>query len=116
MRRLTSSAFVLVFVLGMTGCGGSEAEGMMKEGLGLTNDLASAIESNNEAKVKDLAQQLKDIGEKAKKMKLSPDEDKRLQDKYEPELKAAMKRLQEAAMKNPAMMGKMATMPGMKGF
>jgi TolA-binding protein len=106
-----SAAFygvALTFACLASGCGGSaNAEGMMKDTIATMNEMAATLETVKDDKTADEAipklekevAKLKELKKKAEELKLPKDEDKKLEEKYKPELEKATKRFQEAAMK-----------------
>jgi hypothetical protein len=107
--RLMKTLCLALLSLSTFGCGGvSEAEKGIQELLALTDQITAAVERNDEAEVMKLGQQVKDLAERMKQVKLGQDEQKALTEKYEPEMKKARERLLAAATKNPQMMLKIA--------
>jgi hypothetical protein len=108
MRLMTTACFVLLSLL-QSGCsGGSEAEKLIKDSMAIMEQMATAIENNDEAAFNKLVPELKAIGERSKTVaKLSAEEEKSLKEKYEPEMTKIMGRMMSAGMKNPQMMLKL---------
>jgi hypothetical protein len=98
MRRVIVVGAVLV--LGsLSGCG-SGADGVIKAQIKTTNDLANALESNApEADVQEIQKRLDHLREQLSSLKLPEAEERKLMEKYQPEMEAATQRLMHATMK-----------------
>jgi hypothetical protein len=100
MKKAVAWAGVFVLVFGVSGCGGSsEAENLVKEQIQLVNDLADAMEAKDMNKILELQKKQEELQKKIEAMKLSPAEDKRLEEKYKGDLEKAMQRLMAAKTK-----------------
>jgi len=98
MKKFLSLTCAFALLVGVSGCG-SKADSLIKEQIKLMNDLADAIEKDDEAKAKDIQEKIKENGKKLDDLKLSDDEKKKLEEKYKGDVEKAMKRVMEAAMK-----------------
>ena len=100
------NAFVLgslfALVTCFAGCG-SSAESMLKQQIAQLNELAEAIENDApESEIEAIKERMEATAKKMKELEVSEAEQKRLQEKYEDDLKQAGERL------GKAMFGKLA--------
>ncbi len=102
-------AAVLVFLA--AGCSNSAATELMKDTITTMNEIASTLETIKDDKSADEAipkldtqvARLRELKRKREEMKLSPGDDRKLQEKYKPELEQTLTRYHSAelaAMKN----------------
>jgi hypothetical protein len=97
MRRVIVAGVLLVLG-GLCGCG-SGPDGVVKAQIKTTNDLANALESNApEADVQEIQKRLDHLRGQLSGLKLSETEEKKLMEKYQPEMEAATQRLMTATM------------------
>ncbi len=114
MRNVVTLGLAVAMTLGLSGCGGSGgAEGVMKDMLANMNEMTATLESikddaSADAAIPKLEKQsarMKELTDKAKAMKLSPEEDKKLQEKYKSQTDEAVKKMiaasVQAGMKAP---------------
>jgi hypothetical protein len=95
---------VAVLPLALSGCGGSGADSLAKEQVGIMNDMAAALEGVKDdasadaavAKLKELGAKLRENTKKGEAMKLSEAENKKLEEKYKPEIEKATNRMKSA--------------------
>jgi len=111
MKKVLVSFSALALVFLVSGCGDSP-DSIMKDTIKLMNDMADAVESAKDkdsaekakAKLEDIDKKFKDLAERAKKVKVSDDQGKKLTEKYKEDIEKATKRMMEAGMslaKNP---------------
>lgn len=113
--RYAVTAVAMCMMLVLSGCK-DDHESLLKDSIGKMNDMTAALKSvKDKDSSKAAAPKLKSIGEDMaalkKKMEALPkpsaDEDKKLKDKYEPQLQAALKGFMDEAMRigmNPTLM------------
>ncbi len=98
------SALALVFLV--SGCGDSP-DAVMKDTIKLMNEAVDALESANDkdsaekakAKLEDINKRLKDVVERAKKLKMPKDQEKKLEEKYKDDMTKIQKRMEEVNRK-----------------
>ena len=107
MRKVTIGVFAVAMIFVASGCGDSH-ESVIKEQIGLMNEMADVMEgiktkADAEAakpKLESIASKMKDLQEKAKKMgEPSEEKQKELMEKYMPELMKAGMRMMSAQSK-----------------
>jgi len=111
MKSSKHGLWVLLFA-SLLGCG-SPADQLVKEQIQMTNEAADRMESGkfDPAYAQALQSRTMDIMKKQQELKLSPEEQKRLEEKYKPEMEKAAARLMSAMQK---MTGKpFPQLPGM---
>jgi hypothetical protein len=93
-------AGVLLVLCGVSGCG-SGADGVVKAQVKTMNDLANALEANaSEAEVDTIQKRLDHLRENLNDLKLSEAEERKLMEKYQPEMERATQRVMNATMKS----------------
>jgi hypothetical protein len=101
MVRRISCVAAAVAMFTLAGCGG--ADSVMKEQIALLNEMADAVEKNEgEAKIKDIQSRMKANDDKYKALKLTPDQETKLHDKYKTEMLEVSDRLRKAGEKRAA--------------
>lgn len=98
MRRVFGLALLLVLSATLSGCGNSNdaiAEKMIKA----MNEMADAAESGDKAKIQAATTKFAELVKENKDKKMSAEENKRMEEKYRPQMEAAAKRMQEAMKK-----------------
>ena len=98
------SALALVFLV--SGCGDSP-DSVMKDQIKASNEVLDVLEGiktkedaeKAKAKLEDLDKKFKDVIEREKKIKVSKDQEKKLQEKYKDDLERVEKRMMAAALK-----------------
>jgi hypothetical protein len=106
MRKVLGCGLALVLVCGVSGCGSSAAEQTMKDTIAAENELADIMEgikddASAEAaipKMEKVGERMKEIVRKVKSLKMTKDEEKKLQEKYKPEMEKMQERLKNATM------------------
>jgi lipoate-protein ligase A len=97
MKRFAPFFFVAALLISAPGCGGSKGEDLTKDLISQMNDLAAAIEKKEPVdKIKTIVEKMKATGEKAKELKLTKEEDEKLQKKYEKDMNTAQDRMKKA--------------------
>jgi hypothetical protein len=111
MKKVLTLGFSLVLLCGLSGCGGSAAESILKEQLGLMNDITGYMETIKDdasadaamPKIEKAIQRMKELEDKLKTIKMPSGEKKRLEDQYIgkelPAAAAKMKTALEGVMK-----------------
>jgi hypothetical protein len=113
MKRFIALGFGAILVVLAPGCSSNDPDSLTKQSISQMNDLATAIEKKEAAdKIKSLAEKLKTTIEKLESLKLSDDEKKKLQEKYQKELTEATTKLLTASMANPDGATVMASLGG----
>jgi hypothetical protein len=100
MKPFQNKLWLLLFA-GLLGCD-SPADRLIKEQIAATNEAADRIDKGtfNPIYAQALSDRTQEILKKQKKLKLSPEEKKQLEDKYRPEMEKAEARLKTAMDKN----------------
>ena len=106
MKKVTLGVSALAFVFLVSGCGDSP-DAVMKDTLKLMNEAADALESAKDkdsaekakAKLQDINKRLKDVVERAKKLKVTEQQNKKLEEKYKDDINNMNKRMEAAAKK-----------------
>jgi hypothetical protein len=115
MKRLLGLCAAAVLFGAALGCGGSattsgsgpkadapkdtpldKAEALMKEQLALMGDMAEATAKKNTDKIKELEGKSKELAKKMEGLKLSEEDQKKLEAKYKDEMDKAMKKMTDA--------------------
>ncbi len=120
MWRLVKLGSLFVAVCAISGCGAS-ADSLMKDQIQLLNQLAEAYETKApEAKINEIKQKQEENNKKFGDLKLSPDDAKKLAEKYDGELKTAIMRYMKAVVAVAAAKGDFGMafqgLPGMSNF
>src|ERR1700721_1528322 len=114
MKGLCVFGFVAALLVSVSGCGSKDPEGLTKQSISQMNDLAAAIEKKESTDtIKSLAEKYKATNEKLSALKLSPDEAKKIMEKYAKEQMEAGMRMLKAAMANPEAMVALSSMGGL---
>jgi len=114
MKRLYAVGFVAALLAATPGCSKSDPDSLTKQSISDMNDLASAIEKKESTdKIKSLAEKLKATSDKIAALKLTPDESKKLMEKYQKETMDALSKLVKAAMANPEAMAALSSVGGL---
>jgi hypothetical protein len=102
MKRFNMYGIVAVLLVSAPGCSSNDPDSLAKQSISQMNDLAAAIEKKESPdKIKAIAEKLKATMEKLKALKLSDEEMKKLQEKYQKESTQAAQKMLAAAMANP---------------
>jgi hypothetical protein len=103
MKRLVAYGFAVALAVSLTGCGGgNDPDSLTKQMISDMNELATAIEKKESAdKIKSLGEKMKATGDKLDALKLSPEDKKKLEEKYKKEMTEAFTKFLGAAMANP---------------
>ena len=107
MQRFLQGGFCLLLMATLSGCGGGGRDGLMKDALGVMDEMATVLEKSKNAdeakpKLEGLLAKMKEIKKKDDAMgKPTQSEEEALKKKYEPEMKKVQGRL-EAGMKQMA--------------
>ncbi len=109
IRFVITACVSTICLFGLTGCGGPES--LIKKQIGLINEQADAIEKKDAAKFQRTLNEMKEVEQKIKDLNLSPEEKQRLKEKFKGDIEKAMKRLREAAEKDPEFMRKVDPTP-----
>jgi hypothetical protein len=117
MKRLIVLGFVAVVLATTTGCG-KDPDSLTKESISQMNDLSTAIEKKESIDtIKSLAEKYKATNEKIAALKLSPEDAKKLMEKYQKEQLEAFNKMVKAVMGNPEAMSALTAMGGLgSGF
>jgi hypothetical protein len=113
MKKQLVTALFLVSLLCLNGCGGAgsskdggksggdkpTAEGLAKDSIAAMNDLAAAMDKKDLEATKAAIKRMKDIEKQLKDMKVPDDEKKKLQEKYDKEMKEAAGKMMAAMIK-----------------
>ena len=88
-------------LLTLTGCSDNSADGLMKQQIAEMNKMADAMENDAtaEATADAIKERMEAIGKQLEELKLTPEQQQALAEKYKPELEKAAKRIQAAMMK-----------------
>ncbi len=114
MNRFVVVGFIAVVLTTVSGCGKNDPDSLTKESISQINDLASAIEKKESTdKIKSLAEKLKATQDKIQALKLSPEDQKKLMEKYQKETMEALSKLVKAAMGNPEAMAALSSVGGL---
>ena len=96
MKNFVLALTLCLFAVSLVGCG-SKADRLVKKQIKLMNKMADELEAGKSRKdLKDLEDQMNEIGKEMNDLDLSKEEKDRLKEKYEDKLTDAMKRLMEA--------------------
>jgi peptidoglycan hydrolase CwlO-like protein len=114
MKRLLVISLVAALLATVPGCSKNDPDSLTKQSISDMNDLASAIEKKESTdKIKSLAEKMKTTQDKLSALKLSPDDQKKLAEKYQKEIMDAAMKLMAAAMKNPEAMTALSSVGGL---
>jgi hypothetical protein len=114
MKRLYALGFVAALLAATPGCSKNDPDSLTKQSISDMNDLASAIEKKESTdKIKSMAEKLKATQDKIVALKLSPDDSKKLMEKYQKEMMDALSKLMKAAMGNPEAMAALSSVGGL---
>jgi hypothetical protein len=114
MKRLLVFGLVAALFVAVPGCSKSDPDSLTKQSISDMNDLTAAIEKKESSdKIKSLAEKMKATQDKLSALKLSPEDQKKLAEKYQKELMDAAMKLMNAAMKNPEAMAALSSIGGM---
>jgi outer membrane murein-binding lipoprotein Lpp len=114
MKRLYVFGIFTALLVSVSGCGSKDPEGLTKQLISQTNDLAAAIEKKESTDtIKSLAEKMKATSEKRSALKLTPEEAKQLMEKYAKEQLEAGMRLAKAVMGNPEAMAAITSIGGL---
>jgi hypothetical protein len=104
MKKVAMLGMALVLAATATGCGGSP-DSLAKEELGIFNDISATLEgvkddASADAAIPKLEKQADQLASVMKKIKeLSPEQQKKITEKYQAEIQKTMARMMEAMMK-----------------
>jgi hypothetical protein len=99
VRKLVILGTLLLLPGSLSGCGGANADNLLKQEIEAMNSLAEALERNApEAKVAECEQKLEDIDRRLEAIKLSMEESDKLFERHKEELTTAFYRLKKAGM------------------
>lgn len=102
MKNFVFAFALCLFAVSLVGCG-SKADRLVKKQIKLMNKMADELEAGKSRKdLKDLEDQMTEIGKEMNDLDLSKEEKDRLKEKYEDKLTEAMKRLMQAQFKGMA--------------
>ncbi len=87
MKQFVVAAFALGLLVNISGCGSVKGESEMKEFLKLQKEAKAAIEKDP-TKVKEYLPKMMEAGQKLEALKLTEDEQKKLYEKFKPDLEA----------------------------
>ena len=104
MKKLAGFGVCLFLLCGVSGCGSSGPDATMKESIVVMNDLSSILEGIKDnatadqaiPKIEKQADRMKELRKKMQELKLSTEEEKKLEEKYKPETDKARERMQKA--------------------
>ncbi len=114
MKNLVLYVSLGLLSLTLVGCG-SKADRLIKKQIKLMNKVADRMENGaTEADIKDLTDEMKEIGKQLDELELSEEEKKKLEEKYKDDMKEATERMMKAAFKGA--MDKMKKEMGKGGF
>jgi tellurite resistance protein len=102
MTRILKLTGVIAVCFLLAGCG-NKADTLAKKSIDLMNELAAAFETGDKEKIKSISARMKEVLKEVKDLKLTPEDDKKMEEKYKKEMEQAQTRMKaavETAMKS----------------